>query len=193
MPEDALKIPLNVVCFGGRDIELTDEVRAVVSSADLIFGLGDVDLQRISSILGSNKPALCVLGDCDPRQRPPLPFRPLHGTGFAFNGWRVSGLSGGISNISEGSGFTLSNAEAKAILSEAPFADIILSHIPPAGMQEELETSMGLDALRSYISRVHPFYHFFASSGGEVSTIYENALIVGVDGIWAMPLDFGLA
>ena len=189
----ALEIPLDIVCFGGKDVEFSNEISQAVAAADLILALGDIDLSRIASLIGPSKPALCVLGDYDPRQLPPPPLTPLHGNGVAFKGWRLVGLSGGIANVSEGPGFTLSDAEAEAILSKTSPTDILISHVPPSGLVAEIGPEPGLDALANYIDRVRPLYHFHTATIGESTTICDRTLVVGVDGVLIMPsIDLGL-
>lgn len=189
----ALEIPLDIVCFAGKDVEFNGEISAATVSADLILALGDVDLDRIAALIGPSKPALCVLGDYDPRQVPPPPFTPLHGNGIVFKGWRIVGLSGGIADISEGPGFSLADAEAEAILSKTSPADILISHVPPSGLAVEIGPEPALDALANYIARVSPLYHFHAATIAASSAIFGRTLVVGVDGALIMPsIDLGI-
>lgn len=188
MDYEPLTLPLRIVCFGARDVQLVDELLVALVEADLVIALGDVDLDRIADALPKDKPALCVLGDHDPRRPPPLPFNPLHGSGVSFRGWRVVGLSGGVTGRSDGDGFTLTEEEALSALQVSPPSDILITHAAPAGFESEIGVEPALRSISAYIEEYQPLYHLHANSLGESSTLIGgHTLAVGVDGALILP------
>lgn len=187
---EPLTMPLQVVCFSTRDVDLSDEeLLEAVNAADLVLGLGDVDLDRIAAVIDSKKPALCVLGDHDPRRAPPAPFTPLHGSGVIFKGWRIVGLSGGILGHSEGRGFSLDEDEAASALAQVPACDLLISHAPPVGLELDyaLAPAAGLYALNEYVQAVQPLVHLHANEIGHTTTLLGSTLVLGVEGALVVP------
>lgn len=185
---EPLTLPLQIVCFGARDVQFVDELMLAIRAADLVIALGDVDLDRIAEALPEGTPALCVLGDRDPRRPPPLPFNPLHGSGVSFRGWRIVGLSGGVTGRADGDGFTLAEDEALSALQMSPPSDILLTHAAPAGFEAEIGVEPGLRAITAYIEEYQPLYHLHANGLGESSTLIGgHTLSIGVDGALIVP------
>lgn len=155
---------LNIAFFAHTTLTgVEDEVRSVCEDADLVVGLGNVDLNRLAALLPANKPALCVLGGRDAERQPPAPFRVLHGSGVTFKDWRVAGICGGIRQ-GPGAGFFTDEAEADALLSKMPSCDLFLTHVPPAGLPHG---DRGLDAITRYVAAHEPIYHFYAHDGND--------------------------
>jgi len=173
---------LNVVFFAETDlIGREEEAASACERAELVVSLGNVDLERLASLLPSNKPALCVLGEDDAEAQPPAPFRALHGGGVTFRDWRIGGISGALRQ-GPGFGFYIDEEEAQGFLSAMPSCDLLLSYLPPAS----LDAKRGLSALDGYIESKEPIYHFHAYRGeGTLDrTIGPNPTwAVGVSGI----------
>jgi hypothetical protein len=175
---------------------ITQEIQDACDTAELVISLGNVDLEALAAGLHPNKAALCVLGSDDLPQRPPAPFRALHGNGRLYKGWTIAGLSGANRRqTSSGGGTYVSEAEAATLLHKLPPADIILSHTPPAYLPEAAGSShdRGLEAVADYIDAALPAYCLFASPlPNEVSAFqWEDdeaaTLVVGVNGLYVPP------
>jgi hypothetical protein len=180
---EPVQTPLSVVCFGGRNVEFDDALRAALEGCDLVLALGDLDLVRLAEAIGESKPALCVLGDRDLRRPPPSPFTPLHGSGVVFRGWRIVGLSGGRHD-DPGEGFSLDEAEATETLASAPGCDILISHLAPGGLGL---ASPSLAAVGEYVLAANPLYHFCVSEVGTTAALLGETLVVAVDGALIAP------
>jgi hypothetical protein len=176
---------LNVVFFSDADITtLGDDAASACNDADLVVSLGNVDLERLGSLLPPNKPALCVLGGRDPERQPPAPFRVLHAGGVNFKDWRVAGLSGGKSS-GVGNGFHIDEEEATSLLEKLPACDLFISNLPPAGLGRMSQGSEpGLHAITAYLQEKPPIYHFYGRQGAStVDDIINDIWIVGVNGM----------
>lgn len=178
--------PLRVICFGAVDVALADpEIIAGIDEADLVIALGDINLHALAAAIGPTKPALCVLGDNDVRARPPAPFRPLHGDGVVFKGWRFLGLSGGPDRNDDC--FHLEESEALKRLGEADSCDVLITHMPPQDL-DAIADQPASQAIRTYLDHVPPIYHFYANQREQNLVIApEGTLCIGVHGAMVLP------
>lgn len=176
--------PLQLLLFGGDEVDVADPtVAEAIAVADLVIAVGDIDLTALAPLIGS-KPAVCVLGDRDQSAQPPAPFRVLHGNGFVLHGWRIGGISGGP-ETNPGC-VHLTDDEARSKLAQLPACDILVSHCPPAGFEQETG-EQGSQAIADFIDEMPPAYVFHANSTQATAVIDDLTLIAGVHGILLPP------
>lgn len=175
--------PLNLAVFSFFDVaQIQPEMADRCAAADLVVALGGVDLHGLARSIPPGKPALAVLGPKDPREVP-LPFRPLHGNGFAFRGWKIAGFSGAPRGPRLQPGNFLSEEEAEAVLGNLPACDIFLSHAPPTMLRESgTRPEQGFLAIDNYLRQKPPIYHLYANPSREDGEEVGESFCIGACG-----------
>lgn len=179
--------PLRLALVGGRypDELVEQELREWLLAADLVVGLGDIDLARLAMLIGPSKPALCVLGDLDPLgQSVPAPFRLLHGDGVVYRGWRIAGLSGGP-HAPKGC-MHLDEQTAREMITRMPPSDILLAHVPPAGLARR-QGGYGLAAFHQRLASAPPLVYCHVGPEREAADVIDETLFLGVWGLAVTP------
>ena len=157
------------------------EVDAVVLTGDIThFGPPEYASELASSC---DVPMLAVLGNCDPPEvadaLAEAGARVLHGRGDVLGGLKFFGL-GGLVGGGVHAGLKLSEEEARRILMGSGKVDVLLTHVPPYGILDEVASlhigSRGIrEAVRALRPRFHLFGHVHEARGVlQSTTIFVN-------------------
>jgi Icc-related predicted phosphoesterase len=162
------------------------------NQVDLIVTLGDLDQYMIQDLEDiPNIPKLGVYGNHDSGTYfEPLGIRNMHLTTYEFGGLVFAGFEGSVRYKSDPYAKMYTQEEADALLGDFPPVDIMLTHCPPNGINDEPELAhQGFRALRKYIEEKQPRYllhgHTYPTEdklvkkfqNTEILYIYEDRLI----------------
>ncbi len=159
----------------GLDVEL------VALTGDIThFGPAEYAAELASS---SPVPVLAIPGNCDPPEvldaLSEAGARVLHRRGEVVGGLRFFGL-GGLVGGGVHAGIKLGEEEARKILMAAGKVDVLLTHVPPYGILDEVASlhigSRGiLEAVRAVVPKYHLFGHVHEGRGiVQSATIFVN-------------------
>lgn len=172
-PLDIGSYPPNLsVIFIAGNHPIPPEFEGWLAGSDLVITLGGVDLNGVASRLPEGFPALCLAGPDEELSGAPSPFVYLHGSGVHFpaeHGWDIVGISGRASG-QPGMGVEVSEEEAEQMFARCPTADLLVTAMPPAGINEDGSLDTGLQAITNELSKRPPFYHFYAAPPGQSET-----------------------
>jgi uncharacterized protein len=127
-------------------------------SPDLILVLGDLEPAWTEGLAEVDLPKLGVRGNHDaPDALAAVGVRDLHLAGAEHGGLRFSGF-GGSPRYSRDGGNEWTEDEAAAMLAGLPPADVLLTHSPPEGVNDEPDdrAHRGSAALRRWVERERP-------------------------------------
>lgn len=155
---------------------------------DVICLLGDLTVEQLSSLSRINKPKIGIYGNhCKGEYLEEIGCLNAHRTIEEINGISFIGFEGSIGNKDNRRIYTQDRYN-EIFDGSNPYADIVLSHAPPYGINDEegSETHAGIKGLRNYIDRNSPRLvlhgHTYPSKEQEIS-IYKNSVIVYTHGI----------
>ena len=141
--------------FGDRALADVVEDQGV----DLVITAGDLHRTDIAGIDQLPVPTLGVYGNhCDGRYLADLRMTNLHLRCVELNGLRFTGLEGCV-RYKDGTRDALyTQSEYSAMLAELPRADVLVTHCPPAGVNDHPgdEAHAGIEALRRWVDRTSP-------------------------------------
>lgn len=148
-----------------RVLALADEpphapIRDLVAATDpeLILLLGDLEPAWIDGLAGIELPKLGVRGNHDrPDAMTAVGADDLHLRTTTAGGLTFAGL-GGSPRYSRDGGNEWTEDEVEAMLERLPAADVLLTHSPPAGVNDESDdpAHRGSAALRAWVERNEP-------------------------------------
>jgi len=128
---------------------------------DLIITLGDLEYLQIVE-LGqiTNIPKIGVYGNhCTPGYMEDLGIFNLHLQTFEFNGISFGGFEGSPRYKHDPYAKMYTDDEAAILLQQLPNVDVLISHSPPRGINDEDDPAhIGFQALRTYIEQKQPRY-----------------------------------
>lgn len=127
---------------------------------DLLVTLGDLRPDWLSCISELELPRLGVHGNHDdPGQLEALGISDLHLRTTEVEGWTFSGFEGCV-RYGAGGPFQYTREDAARLAGLLPPADVLLTHCPPRGVNDEPDdpAHLGFDALRDWVERHQPFY-----------------------------------
>ncbi len=134
------------------------------NNVELVCTLGDLDysslqeLERVKDI-----PKIGVYGNhCSGTYFEPLGIKNMHLKTFEYKGIVFGGFEGSIRYKSSTYGKMYTQEEAKEMLKNFPYVDVMLAHSPPYGINDEPESisHQGFIALREYLEKKEPRYFF---------------------------------
>jgi uncharacterized protein len=125
---------------------------------DLIVLLGDLEPAWIEGLASVDLPKLGVLGNHDAEEAlaavgaEDLQLRRVEVGGLSFSGF------GGSPRYSRNGGCEWTEKEAEKLVRRLPAADVLLTHSPPAGVNDEPDdpAHSGSPALRGWVERNRP-------------------------------------
>jgi uncharacterized protein len=127
-------------------------------SPDLVLVLGDLEPAWTEGLGESELPKLGVRGNHDaPDALSAQGVEDLHLAAAEVGGLRFAGF-GGSPRYSRHGGNEWTEEEAAAMLERLPAADVLLTHSPPAGVNDEPDdrAHCGSPALRAWVERNEP-------------------------------------
>jgi Icc-related predicted phosphoesterase len=126
------------------------------NAADAVITLGDLPRDWLSPLAGAEIPVLGVHGNHDDERS--LPGTDLHLSRAEAGGWSFCGFEGSP-RYREGP-HQYTQAEATAMCAGLPGADVLVTHSPPAGVNDDPGDPVhaGFDALRAWVAEHRPRY-----------------------------------
>jgi Icc-related predicted phosphoesterase len=124
----------------------------------VVLTLGDLDHHDLAPLTDFAGPKLGVHGNHDAGDEFDVPgIEDLHLRRVEVDGLVFGGF-GGSHRTPRGDPFTFSQEEAEALLSELGPVDVLLTHSPPIGVNDDPDdpVHIGLRALRAYVERHSP-------------------------------------
>jgi Icc-related predicted phosphoesterase len=128
------------------------------SRPELIVLLGDLEPAWTDGLAAVDLPKLGVLGNHDaPDALEAVGAEPVHLDRVEVGGWSFSGL-GGSPRYSRDGANEWTEEEAAELVERLPVADVLLTHSPPAGVNDEPDdpAHRGSPALREWVERHRP-------------------------------------
>jgi uncharacterized protein len=126
----------------------------------LVVTLGDLHSEWIASLASTDVPKLGVHGNHDAQDElTALGIRDLHLERAEVAGWSFAGFEGSVRRHAPGL-HQYSQEEAARYVRELPAADVLVSHSPPLGVNDEPDdpAHVGFEALRDWVERHQPRY-----------------------------------
>jgi uncharacterized protein len=126
-------------------------------SPDLVLVLGDLEPAWTEGLGETELPKLGVRGNHDaPDALSAVGVEDLHLAARELGGLRFAGFGGSPRYSRHGNEWT--EQEAAAMLERLPAADVLLTHSPPAGVNDEPDdrAHCGSPALRAWVERNEP-------------------------------------
>ena len=129
---------------------------------DLIVTLGDLEhgmLRQLEDV--TTIPKIGVYGNhCSGTYMEPLGIRNMHLATWEFGGLRFGGFQGCVRYKLNPYAIMCTQEEASALLADFPSVDVMLTHCPPYGVNDEPgdPTHEGFRGLRDYVLRARPRY-----------------------------------
>ena len=123
----------------------------------MILLLGDLEPAWTEGLASLDLPKLGVRGNHDPSDGlEVVGAEDLHLRSVSFGGLTFAGFGGSPRYSSHGNEWT--EEEAQEMLSRLPPADVLLTHSPPAGVNDEPDDHVhrGSPALRAWVERCEP-------------------------------------
>ena len=134
---------------------------------DLVVLLGDLEPAWVDGLAGLDVPRLGVHGNHDdPGSLAALGAEDVHLRRVDVDGVSFSGLSGSPRYSREGR-FEWTQAEAAKLLGRLPAADVLLTHAPPEGVNDEPGDPVhtGWTALRAWVEEHRPAWLLHGHTG----------------------------
>jgi Icc-related predicted phosphoesterase len=158
-------VPRRASVRGMRILALADEPPhgsipelVAASRPELIVLLGDLEPAWTDGLAAVDLPKLGVLGNHDaPDALEAVGAEPVHLDRVEVGGWSFSGL-GGSPRYSRDGANEWTEEEAAELVERLPVADVLLTHSPPAGVNDEPDdpAHRGSPALREWVERHRP-------------------------------------
>lgn len=157
------------------------------SPVDLIVTLGDLTFGDIAELADiTNVPKLGVYGNHDSgTYMPSLGITDMHMKTVAVQGVVFGGFQGCVRYKENPQAIMYTQEEASALLQGFPRVDVMLTHCPPFGVNDDQTeiSHTGYIALRDYIRRERPACLFHGHTYPEANTLiteFEGTRIVYV-------------
>lgn len=127
---------------------------------DAILTLGDLELQEIRYLeMVTDIPKLGVYGNhCSGSYFDPLGITNMHMCSMELNGVTFGGIEGCVRYKNSPTAKMYTQEEVTEMLADFPAVDVMLSHAPPYGVNDEPDdpTHAGYRGLRTYVEQHHP-------------------------------------
>ncbi|MGI5897815.1 MAG: metallophosphoesterase family protein [Candidatus Dojkabacteria bacterium] len=152
---------------------------------ELILTLGDLDYMSLRELEDiQNIPKLGVYGNhCSGQYFEPLGITNLHLRIVEYGGLTFGGFEGSIRYKESEYAKMYTQEEASLLLKDFPHVDVMISHSPPFGINDEPDSDshQGFKALREYIQLKNPKYFLHGHTYPTKETLqdrFENTSIV---------------
>jgi len=125
----------------------------------LVVLLGDLQPSWVADLATLDVPRIGVHGNHDaPGLLSGLGAQDVHLRAVDVDGLRFTGLSGSPAYSRGGSSFEWTEAQADALVAQLPDADVLLTHTPPLGVDDEPDDPVhrGFAALVPWVERHRP-------------------------------------
>jgi len=152
---------------------------------DLICTLGDLDFFMLKELQDINDmPKIGVYGNhCSGKYFESLGIKNMHLQTFEFQGVIFGGFEGSVRYKESSYAKMYTQKEAQVLLRDFPYVDVMLTHAPPYGINDEPNdpTHAGLIGIRDYVLSKKPKYlmhgHTYPNSKNMVTKLGETGII----------------
>jgi len=154
------------------------------NAIDLICTLGDLeyfDLKELANI--QNIPKLGVYGNhCSGAYFDDLGIKNMHLQTFEYKGITFGGFEGSHRYKDDKYAKMYTQDEATELLKDYPRVDVMLSHSPPLGINDDNDVAhIGFQALRDYLEQKKPKYflhgHTYPKEGQAITRFADTEII----------------
>lgn len=160
---------------------------------DVILTLGDLKREDLEYLKDLSLPKFGIYGNhCDEDYLLPLNIKNLHLKHQTFNNLTWSGFEGCV--LYKNAPRQYFQQQATQLLFHTDKADIMLSHAPPAGVNDNIlsDSHLGFEAFREYIKNHSPKFwfhgHAYPKKSQKISKL-NNTIIIYVHGVEVFDLD----
>lgn len=153
---------MNILAISDRPPEISISTLVTNHTIDIICTLGDLDRSSLAELEYLNQvPKLGVYGNHDTHEYfESLGILNMHLHVFEYNGYSFGGFEGCVKYKNDTFSKMYTQEEAKNLLSNFPKVDVMISHSPPYGINDEIDspTHQGFVALTEYVETKKPKY-----------------------------------
>ena len=149
---------MRVLALADQRPPLDPALMARKMHVDAVVLLGDLDRAWIESLRMSRIPRIGVHGNHDPSDLlQELEVEDLHGRRTSMHGLSVAGFEGCV-RYGRGGPHQYTQRQASKLAKKLPAADVLISHCPPAGINDDPEdpAHIGFEGLRDYVAEHRP-------------------------------------
>jgi len=151
---------------------------------DIVCVLGDLEQLSLFELGGvQDIPKIGVYGNhCSGAYFEPLGITNVHLKTFDFGGVTFGGFEGCVRYKDDPSATMYTQEEATEMLKDFPYVDVMLTHAPPYGINDESDSlsHQGYKALREYLERKKPKYllhgHTYPTSEQVVTKFVDTTI-----------------
>jgi len=154
---------------------------------DAVFCLGDLDRAWIESLAGLTVPRVGVHGNHDPPGLlQEVEVDDLHGRRASVGGLTVAGFEGCV-RYGGGGPHHYTQRQASKLAKKLPAADILISHCPPRGINDDPEdpAHVGFEGLLDWVRRHRPRHLLHGHThplGGQTMTEFDGTRVHWIQG-----------
>ena len=185
---------MRVLALADKRPPLDPAMMAEQLRVDAVICLGDLDRAWIESLIHARLPRLGVHGNHDPpgllRE---VEVEDLHGRRTSLGGLTIAGFEGCV-RYGGGGAHHYSQREASKIARRLPGADVLISHCPPRGINDDPAdpAHVGFEGLLTWLRRHRPRHIMHGHThpvGGTATREFEGAHVHWVSGARVIRLD----
>ncbi len=152
---------------------------------DLICTLGDLDQHSLTDLADIvDIPKLGIYGNHDSGMYfEPLGIKNMHLETFEYQGLVFGGFEGSVRYKNDAYAKMYTQEEAFELLKDFPKVDVLLTHCPPFGINDEPEelAHQGFKALRDYVEQKKPKYllhgHTYPTEQNMITKLADTEVI----------------
>jgi Icc-related predicted phosphoesterase len=150
---------MRVLALADKRPPMDPAAMAAQAGVDAVLTLGDLDRGWIESLTGLALPRFGVHGNHDAEHLlRELEVEDLHGRRTSLSGLSFAGFEGCVRYRRDGGPYQYTQREGTRMARRLPAADILLTHCPPIGINDDPEdpAHIGWEGLRDWIERYEP-------------------------------------
>lgn len=174
-------VSLTLLAIADRRPEQSLRQLVVKRNPDLIITLGDLELFELRELeMITDRPKLGVYGNhCSGMYFEPLGIVNMHLNQVTVKGVTFGGFEGSVRYKESRTAKMYTQEEAKGLLASFSYVDVMLTHAPPYGVNDEPDdlTHQGFLCLRYYVEQKQPKHLFHGHTYPK-----ENELVTRLGG-----------
>jgi Icc-related predicted phosphoesterase len=185
---------MRVLALADKRPAIDPAVMAVQMRVDAVLCLGDLDRGWIDSLAGLSLPKLGVHGNHDPEGLlAEVEVDDLHGRRTSLGGLTFAGFEGCV-RYGSGGPHHYTQRKASRLAKRLPGADILLTHCPPLGINDDPEdpAHVGFAGLLDWVERHEPRHILHGHThpvGGHVMQRFGSSRVHWISGARMLVLD----
>jgi Icc-related predicted phosphoesterase len=189
---------VRVLALADKRPPLDPALMAEQMGADAVVCLGDLDRAWIEPLAHLDLPRVGVHGNHDePDLLREVDVQDLHGKRTSLGGMTFAGFEGCV-RYGGGGPYHYTQREASKLARRLPAADVLLSHCPPLGINDDPDdpAHVGFEGLLDWVRRHRPHHLLHGHThplGGHVTSRFEDTRVHWISGARLVLLDRGEA